>query len=117
MTKLSRILSTQLVFGAAALVLGCAHRPSVTPKAQPQNRVTIGEKGTPLPAGTRLAIQVNNEPPIIQVADGRGGPPFLYHGHELNRDRLKSVIILNGKEARERFGDQTLYAAILIETK
>jgi hypothetical protein len=117
MMKLSRILSTPLVFGAAVLVLGCAHQASVTPKVQPQNRVTIHEEGTPIPAGSRLAIQVNNEPPVIQVADGRGGPPVLYHGHELNPDRLKSVIILKGKEARERFGDQTLYAAILIETK
>jgi hypothetical protein len=117
MTKPARILSAHLLFAAAALVLGCAHQAPVTPRAQRQNRVTIHEEGTPIPAGTRFAIQVNNEPPIIQVADGRGGPPILYHGHELNPDRLKSVIILKGKEARERFGDQTLYAAILIETK
>ena len=117
MTKAARILSAHLLFASAALVVGCAPRASVTPPAQRQNRVRIHEEGTPLPAGTRFAIQVNNEAPLIQVADGRGGPPVLYHGHELNPDRLKSVIILNGKEARERFGDQTLYAAILIETK
>jgi len=117
MTKLSKILTAHLPLAAVALVVGCAHRASVTPHAQPQNRVTIHEEGAPIPAGTRFAIQVNNEPPIIQVADGRGGPPILYHSHELNSDSLKSVIILKGKEARERFGDQTLYAAILIEIK
>jgi len=82
-----------------------------------EHRVTIHEECTPIPAGTRLAIQFNNEPPIVQVSDGRGGPPILYHGHELNPDQLKSIIVLKTKEARKRFGDQTLDAAILIEFK
>jgi hypothetical protein len=51
------------------------------------------------------------------VADGHGGPPMLYHGHEIRPDELKSLIILNAKDARARFGDQTLDAAILIEFK
>ena len=87
----------------------------VTDSVQPTIRLI--EHGTPPPAGTRFAIQFNSEPPIIHVADGRGGPPILYHGHELNPDQLKSVVILKTKEARERFGDQTLAAAILIEFK
>ena len=75
------------------------------------------EHGTPPPAGMRLAIQVNNEPPIVQVSNGSGGPPILYHGHELNPDDVKSVVILRGKDARERFHDRKLDAAILIELK
>jgi len=117
MTELIRIRSAHLLLAAVALVAGCTHQVPAAPRAQAEHRITIHEEGTPIPAGTRFAIQVNNEPPIIQVADGRGGPPILYHGHELNPDRLKSVIILKGKEARERFGDQTLSAAILIELK
>jgi hypothetical protein len=65
----------------------------------------------------RLAIQFNNEPPIVQVSDGRGGPPLRYHGHDLNPDEIKSIAILRGKEARERFGDRKLDAAILIGLK
>jgi hypothetical protein len=40
-----------------------------------------------------------------------------YHGRELNPDQIKSIVILRGKEARERFRDQKLDAAILIELK
>jgi len=53
----------------------------------------------------------------VQVSDGRRTPRILYHGKDLNSDRIKTVRILRGKEARERFGDQTLDAAILIELK
>jgi hypothetical protein len=65
----------------------------------------------------RLAIQFNNEPPIVQVSDGYGGPPLLYHGHELNPNQIKSIAVLRGKEARDRFRDRKLDAAILIELK
>jgi hypothetical protein len=75
------------------------------------------EHGTPPPAGFRLAIQFNDEPPIVQVSDGHAGPPILYHGHELNPDQVKSIAILRGKEARERFRDRKLDAAILLELK
>jgi hypothetical protein len=75
------------------------------------------EHGTPPPAGMRLAIQINNEPPVVQVSDGRGGPPILYHGHELNPDQVKSIVVLRGKEARERLRDRKLDAAILIGLK
>jgi hypothetical protein len=75
------------------------------------------EHGTPPPAGMRLAIQFDNEPPIIQVSDGKGGPPILYHGRELNPNQIKSIVVLRGKEARDRFGDRKLDAAILIGLK
>jgi hypothetical protein len=65
----------------------------------------------------RLAIQFNGEPAIVQVSDGHGGPPLLYHGHELNPNQIKSIAVLRGKEARDRFRDQKLDAAILIELK
>jgi hypothetical protein len=75
------------------------------------------ERNTPMPLGTRLAIQFNNEPVIIQVSDGRGGPPITYHGQVLTDDRIKGMYVLRAKEARARFGDQTLTGAILIELK
>lgn len=79
--------------------------------------IRLLETPTPPAAGTRLAIQINKEPPIVQVSDGRGGPPILYHGQQLNPDQLKSVIFLKMKDARERFGDQALDGALLIELK
>jgi len=109
------IRSVSLLFASALLLLACTHRASVVPQADPQ--VTIHEEGIAAPAGFRLAFQINNEPPIVQVADGHGGPPILYHGKDLNPDSVKSIRILRQKEARERFGDQTLDAAILIELK
>lgn len=77
----------------------------------------IIEHGTPPPAGLRMAIQFNDEPPIVQVSDGKGGPPIMYHGRELNPNQIKSIVVLRGKEARERFGDRKLDAAILIGLK
>jgi len=65
----------------------------------------------------RLVIQFNDEPPSVQLSDGRGGPPILYHGHELNPDQVKSIVVLRGEEARKRFRDRKLDAAILIELK
>jgi len=65
----------------------------------------------------RLAIQFDKEPPIVQVSDGQGGPPILYHGRELNPNEVKSIVVLRGKEARDRFHDRKLDAAILIELK
>jgi hypothetical protein len=82
-----------------------------------EHPVLLLEHGTLPPAGMRLAIQFDNEPPIVQVSDGRGGPPLLYHGHELNPNQIKSIVVLRGKEARDRFGDRKLDAAILIGLK
>jgi hypothetical protein len=75
------------------------------------------EHGTPPPAGFRLAIQFNNEPVIVQVSDGRGGPPLRYHGHALSPDQIKSIVVLRSKEARERFPNQKFDAAIVVELK
>jgi hypothetical protein len=105
------------LYAAGSLVVACTHQAPVTSRVPAEHRISLIEHGTPPPAGTRVAIQFNNEPPIVQVSDGRGGPPILYHGQPLNPDQLKSVVILKTKEARERFGDQKLDAAILIELK
>ena len=110
------IRSVYLLFASGVLLLSCTHQASV-PQARAEHRVKIHEDGIPAPVGRRLAIQFNNEPAIVQVADGRGGPPILYHGKDLSPDSVKSIRILRTKEARERFGDQTLDAAILIELK
>jgi hypothetical protein len=92
------------------------HLTSASP-VQPEHPLWLLETPTPAAAGTRLAIQFNKEPPIVQVSDGRGGPPLLYRGQRLNPNQLKSIISLNMKDARERFGDQTLDGALLIELK
>jgi hypothetical protein len=109
------IRSISWLFASALLLLACTHHASIAPEADPQ--VRMHEDGIAAPAGFRLAFQINNEPPIVQVADGHGGPPILYHGKDLNLDSAKSIRILRTKEARERFGDQALDAAILIELK
>ena len=102
---------------AGILLVACTHRTTVVSQTQVERPVMLIEHGTLPPAGMRLAIQFNNEPPIIQVSDGNGGPPLLYHGRELDADQVKSVVIIRGKEARERFHDRKLDAAILIELK
>ena len=104
------------VFASALFLGACGRQAPVTTQTRAEHPIRLHD-GKPVPAGTRLAIQINNDPAIVQVADGRGGPPILYHGKELNPDDLKSIRILRTKEARERFGDQTLDAAILIELK
>jgi hypothetical protein len=109
--------SAHFLFVAAVVVTGCTHPALVAPPAPTGYRLTIHEEGPPAPAGIRIAWQINNEPPIIQVTDGQGGPPILYHGHEIDSDQLKSIRVLKGKEARDRFGDQTLDAAIIMEFK
>lgn len=109
--------SNSLLFAIGLLVAACHHRAPVASRVQVEHPVLLLEHGTPPPAGMRMAIQFDNEPPIIQVSDGRGGPPLLYHGHELNPNQIKSIVVLRGKEARERFGDKKLDAAILIGLK
>ena len=111
------IRSSFFLFAAGIFVVACTHRAPVASQVQVEHPVMLIEHGTPPPAGFRLAIQFNNEPPIVQVSDARGGPPILYHGHELNPDQIKSIVVLRGKEARERFRDRKLDAAILIALK
>ena len=108
---------SSLPFAAGILLVACTHQAPVASRVQLDHPVMLIEHGTSPPAGFRLAIQFNNEPPIVQVSDGRGGPPLLYHGRELNTGQVKSIVVLRGKEARERFRDQKLDAAILIELK
>ena len=112
------VIRLNSILVAAGILLGaCRHQAPVVSQTQVDHPVRLIEHGTLPPAGMRLAIQINQEPPIIQISDGGGGPPILYHGHELDADQIKSVVILRGKEARERFNDRKLDAAILIELK
>jgi hypothetical protein len=90
----------------------------ITTSAPSDKPVRLGpERGSPLPLGTRLAIQFNNEPVIIQVSDGHGGPLITYRGQVLTYDQIKGIYVLKAKEARDRYGDQTLAGAILVELK
>ena len=109
--------SNSFLLAAGILVAACTHQAPVASRVQVEHPVTLIEHGTPPPAGMRMAIQFNDEPAIVQVSDGRGGPPLMYHGHELNPKQIKSIVVIRGKEARERFGDKKLDAAILIGLK
>jgi hypothetical protein len=111
------IRSKSLLYAAGVLLVACNHRTPVASRNQLDHPVMLIEHGTPPPAGMRLAIQFNNEPPILQVSNGQGGPPILYHGREVDPDRVKSIVVLRGKEARQRFLNKKLDAAILIELK
>ena len=107
-----------ILLAGGLFLVACHHGPPpVVSRDQVEHPVRILEHGTPPPAGMRLAIQFDKEPPIVQVSDGQGGPPILYHGHELNPNEVKSIVVLRGKEARDRFHDRKLDAAILIELK
>jgi hypothetical protein len=87
-------------------------------QASSQTRIHLdGPPGLSRPLGARTAIQFDDEPPIINVSDGHGGPPITYHGQPLTNDQIKSIRSLTAKEAQDRFGDQTLRGAILIELK
>ena len=89
----------------------------ITTSAQATKHRPFSPEGMPMPLGERLAIQFNNEPAIIQVSDGRRTLSLTYQGQPLMVDRVKTITILKAKDARERFGDQTLAGAILIELK
>jgi hypothetical protein len=65
------------VYDLALDLRGLCQVYEVTPAAsrvQPEHPIQLIEHPTPLAAGTRLAIQFNKEPPIVQVSGGRGGP-------------------------------------------
>ena len=107
-----------ILFATGILLVACTHHaPGVVTQTQIDYPVRLLEHGTLPPAGMRLAIQFDNEPPTFQVSNGQGGPPILYHGQELDADRVKSIVVIRGKEARDRFHDRKLDAAILIELK
>ena len=111
------ICSRCLMIGFFGVIIGCARQTPVAAQPPVERRIWMGHDSWIRPLGERLAIQFNDEPAIIQVSDGRGGPPITYHGQALMVDRLKTIRSLKAKEARERFGDQTLAGAILIELK
>ena len=116
--KFEFTLGRRSVLFAVGVLIACHHRPPpVVSRAQLEQPVSIIEHGTTPPAGMRLAIQFNNEPAIVQISDGRGGPPILYHGQELDPYQVQSVVVLRGKEARDRFHDRKLDAAILFVLK
>jgi hypothetical protein len=97
--------------------LGCAHQAPAAERAKPKQSVHIGLDPVIRPFGERLAFQFNDEPPVILVSDGRGGPPIMYHGKPLSPERVVSIRSLNANAARVRFGDQTLVGAFLVELK
>jgi hypothetical protein len=109
--------SNGLMLAAAAAILACSQHTPPAPASKLGPDIKLIERGTPSPAGTRLAIQFNDEPPVIHVADGRGGPPILYHGRELDPNKIRSIGILKLNEAREKFADPTLDAGVLIQLK
>jgi hypothetical protein len=110
------IRSIHLVIVSSIVVLACTRQAPVTALPQPEPRVKPND-GVLTPGRAHIAYQFNNEPLIIQDADGPGAGPVLYHGRQLTPDQIKSVKALNVTEARKRFGDQTLVGAILIELK
>jgi hypothetical protein len=102
---------------AALFVVACTHKAPEPLPPHDAPKISIHETFPPAPAGTRVLFQFNDEPPIIQVADGKGGPPLLYHGRPLFPEEIKSVESLNAKKAQARFGDETLSGALLIMLK
>jgi hypothetical protein len=98
-------------------VLCPADSPRDTTSEPTSRHPIISETREPPPLGTRVGYQFNDEPAIIWVSDGRGGPPLLFHGRYLSANELKSVRRLTPREVRDRFGDQQLDAAFLIELK
>jgi hypothetical protein len=100
------------------VVLGaCNHRPSVETQVAASRRVYLGHDPVIRPLGERLAFLFDDGSVFIQVSDGSGGPPILYHDKPLPFERLKSVRRLSASEVRERLGDQTLVGGFLIEVQ
>ena len=66
----------------AMLLVACAHPKASeeVPAKSLSRRIMLIEHGSSLPVGTRTAYVFDNEPPIIVVSDGKGGPEILYHG-------------------------------------
>jgi hypothetical protein len=102
----------------AAALVACARQAPRAPEAAQEVRIHL-DGNPPLirPVGDRFAVQFNDEAPTIQISDGHGGPPISYHGQPVMADRVKSIRVLKADEARDRFKDQTLVGAVLIELK
>ena len=112
------IRTRYLGFACTLWIVACARQAPVITSTQVEHpALLLHHEGTPPAAGTRLMIQFNNEPVILWVADGLGGPPILYHGKKLVSNSIKSIRTLLAQEIRQRFGDQKNDGAILIELK
>src|SRR5688500_9765388 len=101
----SPMIRLRYLLAAGVMLVACTHSAPPSSAVRADDRITLDGHRSPLPAGTRYAVQFNNEPAVIHAADGRGGPPILYHGQGIEADQLKSIRVLKTKEARERFGD------------
>jgi hypothetical protein len=112
------IRTRYLAFAFTLWMVACARQAPVVTSTQVEHpALLLHHEGAPPAAGTRLLIQFNNEPAVIWVADGLGGPPILYHGKKLDSNSIKSIRILRAQEISERFGDQKIGGAIVIELK
>ena len=100
----------------ALALMACTHLAPPAPVRPPESGIKLIDHGRLPPKGTRFAIQFNDGAPVIEIAGDRG-IPILYHGRELDPNEIKSIRILRTTEARAKFGDQTIAAAILIELK
>ena len=106
------------MIGCAAVLVACARQVPLAPQTETQTHIHLdGYPPLIRPIGDRFAVQFNDEAPTIQISDGRGGPPISYHGQPVKANRVKSIRVLKADEARDRFRDQTLVGAVLIELK
>ena len=67
------ILLRNALIAATIGLVACSHGALASPPSQSNIRVQLIETGPQPAAGTRFAIQFNDEPAIVPVADGRGG--------------------------------------------
>jgi hypothetical protein len=111
------IPSRSLVLVFAVALVACRHAaPETIPSPVAQLHPTIiDDWPNGDPSYERLAVQFNNEPLIILTQSSER--PVKYHGLVITIDRIKTVRALRAAEARERFKDQSLTGAILIELK
>ena len=111
------VRSLYLLFASIVLLGACKHRALVETGVAAGRSVHLGHDPVVRPLGERLAFLFDDGSVFIQVSDGSGGPPILYHDKPLRVERLKSVRRLSASEVRERLGDQTLVGGFLIEVQ
>jgi len=66
-----------VVIAASVALVACSRQAPISVPRESNPRIKLIDTGTPPVAGTRIAIQFNDEPMIVHVADGRGGPPTV----------------------------------------
>ena len=105
------IRSHSVLLVSAVVLLACRHHaPEPTlPLA------TQGASTTCFIGAGRMAYQINHEPPIIMTECSKR--PLKYHGRWTNPDEIVAINVLKAPEARERFKDQSLSGALLIDLK